>query len=75
MAHGSASASSWHGPHLGEAGPELVGSDVVAVLEAVVDRLGDDLGPVAGQTPPAASYWATASVSNIKAAYHVAGGR
>ena len=34
-------------PHLGEAGPELVGGDVAAVLEAVVDRLGDDLGLVA----------------------------
>ena len=36
------------GPHLGEAGPELVGRNVVAVVEAVVDRLGDDLGLVAG---------------------------
>ena len=30
------------------AGPELVGRDVVALLETVVDRLGDDLGLVAG---------------------------
>ena len=34
-------------PHLGEAGPELVGGDVVALLEAIVNRLGDDLGLVA----------------------------
>ena len=33
--------------HLGEAGLELVGGDAVAVLEAVVDRLGDDFGLVA----------------------------
>ncbi len=36
------------GPHLGEASLELVGGDVIAVLEAVVDRLGDDLGLIAG---------------------------
>lgn len=55
------------GTHLGETGPELVGGDVVAVLEAVVDRLGDDLGLVAVDAK-AASCWATASVSSIETA-------
>ena len=35
------------GPYLARAGPELVGGDVVA-LQAVVERLRDDLGVVAG---------------------------
>ena len=33
--------------NLGEAGSELIGGDVVALFEAVVDRLGDDLGLIA----------------------------
>ena len=53
------------GAPLGEAGPGLVGGDVVAVLEAVVDRFGDDLG-WSRATPPAASCRATASMSNIE---------
>ena len=35
------------GPHFGETGPELIGGDVVALFEAVMDGLGDDLGLVA----------------------------
>ena len=36
------------GPHLGEAGPELIGGNVVALFEAaVMDRLGDDFELVA----------------------------
>ena len=53
------------GSHLREAGRELVRGDVVALFDTVADRLGDDFGLVARATPPAASCWATASVSSI----------
>ena len=36
---------------LSKAGPELVGRDVLALFEAVVDRLGDDFGLLAGDAP------------------------
>ena len=35
------------GPHLGEAGLELVGGDVVTLFNALADGVGDDLGLVA----------------------------
>ena len=54
------------GTHLGEARLELVGGDVVAVLEAVVDRLGDDFGLVA--VDAAGCELLGASVSNIRGA-------
>ena len=35
------------GPHLGKSGLELVGGDVVALLDALADGLSDDFGLVA----------------------------
>ena len=53
------------GAHLGEAGPELVERNVLALIDGLTNGARNDFGLSAGD-PPAASCWATASVSNTR---------